>query len=96
MEGPLHKYCRYCIHCIAQDEKEGVCEEKNIMVKKTAVRDACGLFEFCEIDAFYCDRGTGNPEQAVYKPREKKEKQCRGQMTLENLEIQITDQEREV
>lgn len=86
MREPLHKYCRYCSHCIAQDGAEGVCEEKNTMVKKTAVRDACGSFEFNEIDAFYCDRGTGDPAQAVYKPREKKEKQCRGQMTLEHLE----------
>lgn len=30
----MKHYCRYCIHCIAQDETEAVCEELNIMIKK--------------------------------------------------------------
>ncbi len=60
-----------------------MCEETNTMVKKTAIRDACNIFDFNEIDAFYFDRGTCDPAQAVYKPREKKGKQCSGQLTLE-------------
>ncbi len=77
----MKHYCRYCIHCIAQDETEAVCEELNIMIKKTSVRDACQLFDFCEIDAFYICR-NGNPEECKYKPRITKKKQCDGQMTL--------------
>lgn len=30
----MKHYCKYCIHCIAQDETEAVCEELNIMIKK--------------------------------------------------------------
>lgn len=74
-------YCRYCIHCIAQNENEGVCEETNEMVKKTAIRNACKLFDFCEIDAFYFNR-SGNPEDAKYKTRIPKKKQCDGQISL--------------
>ncbi len=77
----MKHYCRYCIHCIAQDEDEAVCEERNIMVKKTSVRDACKLFDFCEIDAFYFNR-SDNPEDARYKPRTPRKKQCDGQITL--------------
>lgn len=77
----MKHYCRYCIHCIAQDEDEAVCEERNIMVKKTSVRDACKLFDFCEIDAFYFNR-SDNLEDAKYKPRMPRKKQCDGQMTL--------------
>ena len=62
-------YCRYCTHCIAQDENEAVCEEKNEMVKKTTIRNGCKSFDFCEIDA-------------RYHPREPKKKQCDGQMSL--------------
>lgn len=74
-------YCRYCTHCIAQDENEAVCEEKNEMVKKTTIRNGCKSFDFCEIDAFYFDR-SDNPEDARYHPREPKKKQCDGQMSL--------------
>lgn len=51
------------------------------MVKKTSVRDACKLFDFCEIDAFYFNR-SDNPEDARYKPRTPRKKQCDGQITL--------------
>lgn len=77
----MRHYCRYCIHCIAQDETEAVCEKLNIMIKKTSVRDACKLFDFCEIDAFYFNR-PGRPEDAKYKPRERKSQQCDGQISL--------------
>ncbi len=77
----MKQYCRYCSHCIAQDECEGVCEETNQIVKKTSVRNACTLFAFCEIDAFYFNRSS-NPEDAKYKPRIPKKKQCDGQMSL--------------
>ena len=66
--GDMEHYCRYCIHCIAQDETEAVCEELNIIVKKTSIRNACKSFDFCEIDAFYICRG-GTPENCRYKPR---------------------------
>lgn len=55
----MKHYCRYCIHCIAQDETEAVCEEHNIIIKKTSVREACKEFGFCEIDAFYIARKGG-------------------------------------
>ena len=61
----MKHYCRYCIHCIAQDETEAVCEELSIMIKKTSVRDACKLFDFCEVDAFYICRSE-NPEAVSY------------------------------
>ncbi len=77
----MKHYCRYCIHCIAQSEIEAVCEELNIIVKKASVRNACQLFDFCEIDAFYLCR-SGDPEKCKYKSRIPKQKQCKGQMTL--------------
>lgn len=77
----MKQYCRYCSHCIEQDEDIGVCEETNQMVKKTAVRNACKLFEFCEIDAFWADRAR-NPEDAKYTPRQPKKMQCEGQLSL--------------
>ena len=77
----MNHYCRYCTHCIAQDEEEGVCEETNRMVKKTSVRNGCILFVFCEIDAFYFTR-SDNPEDAKYRPRIPGKKQCDGQMSL--------------
>lgn len=79
----MKHYCRYCIHCIAQDETEAVCKELNIMIKKTSVRDACKLFDFCEIDAFYICRSE-NPEECKYKSRIPKKKQCDGQISLFN------------
>ena len=77
----MKQYCRYCLHCIAQDEVEGVCEKTNQMVKKTSIRNACSLFDFCEIDAFYFNR-SDNPEDAKYQPRVPKKTQCYGQMSL--------------
>ncbi len=81
MSGCKRQYCRYCIHCIAQDETEGVCEKTNQMVKKTSIRDGCRTFDFCEIDAFYFNR-SGNPEDGKYHPRVPKKKQCDGQLSL--------------
>ena len=77
----MNHYCRYCTHCIAQDEEEGVCEETNQIVKKRTVRNGCVLFDFCEIDAFYFNR-SGNPEDAKYRPSVPRKKQCDGQMSL--------------
>lgn len=74
-------YCRYCSHCIGEDGNIGYCEERNEMVKKTSVRNACTKFDFCETDAFYFDR-TDNPEDAKYKPREIRKKECDGQLSL--------------
>ena len=50
-------------------------------MKKTSVRNACTEFDFCETDAFYFDR-TDNPEDAKYKPREIRKKECDGQISL--------------
>lgn len=77
----MNHYCRYCSHCIAQDENEAVCEKNNEMVKKTTIRNGCKSFDFCEIDAFYFNR-SDNPEDAKYHPRNPKKKQCDGQMSL--------------
>lgn len=80
---PKNQYCRYCSHCIAQDEEYGVCEKspRSEMVKKTTIRNSCQDFDFCEIDAFYFNR-SDNPEDAKYRPREPKAKQCEGQLAL--------------
>lgn len=51
------------------------------MVKKKSIRNACTEFDFCEIDAFYFDR-SDNPDNAKYKPREIKQKECDGQLSL--------------
>lgn len=77
----MKHYCRYCSHCVGQDGGIGYCEEKNIMVSKTSIRNACKEFDFCEIDTFYFDR-SDNPEDAKYKPREIKSKECDGQLSL--------------
>ena len=77
----LKHYCRYCSHCAGQDGGIGYCEQQNEMVKKTSIRNACTDFDFCEIDAFYFDR-SDNPEDAKYKPREAKPKECDGQLSL--------------
>ncbi len=79
----MKHYCRYCIHCIAQDETEAVCEEHNIIIKKTSVREACKEFGFCEIDAFYIARKGGkNPEECKYHPRVPRKTQCDGQISI--------------
>ena len=77
----LKHYCKYCSHCIGQNESTGLCEKKNEMVKRTSIRNACTDFDFCETDAFYYNR-TDNPEEAKYKPREAKVKECDGQVSL--------------
>ncbi len=77
----MKHYCRYCLHCIRQDENIGLCEKKNEMIKRTSIRNACIYFDFCETDAFYYNR-TDNPEKAKYKPREVKSKECDGQLSL--------------
>jgi hypothetical protein len=77
----LKHYCRYCSHCVGQDGGIGWCEHRNEMVNKKSIRNACNDFDFCEIDAFYFDR-SDNPEDAKYKPREAKIKECDGQLSL--------------
>mgnify|MGYP006916346775 CR=1 FL=1 len=77
----MKHYCRYCLHCIGQGESTGLCEKKNEMVKRTSIRDACRDFDFYEIDAFYYNR-IDNPEDAKYRPRETKSKECDGQLSL--------------
>lgn len=58
----MKQYCRYCSHCIGLDEEHGYCEEKNKMIKKTSIKNACTSFAFCEVDAFYYNRAD-NPER---------------------------------
>lgn len=59
----------------------GICEEKNEVIKKTSIRNACPDFCFCEVDAFYYNRSE-NPEDARYKLREPKKKEWDGQVSL--------------
>lgn len=82
----MKHYCRYCSHCVGQDGGIGYCEQRNEMVNKKIVRNACNDFDFCEIDAFYFDR-SDNPEDAKYKPRNMKEKQLKGQISLFDMEV---------
>lgn len=77
----MKHYCRYCSHCVGQDGGIGYCEQRNEMVNKTSIKNACNDFDFCEIDAFYFDR-SDNPEDAKYKPREPKNKEYDGQLSL--------------
>lgn len=77
----MKHYCRYCSHCVGVDESLGWCEEHNVEVSKTSIRNACTGFDFCEINAFYYNR-SNNSEDAKYKPRVAKKKQCDGQLSL--------------
>lgn len=83
----MKHYCRYCSHCIGQDESIGLCEKKNETIKRTSIRNACIDFNFCETDAFYYNR-SDNPEDAKYKLREPKNKECVGQLSLFEDSIQ--------
>lgn len=48
----MKHYCRYCIHCIAQDETEAVCEELNIMIKKLPFGTLANCLIFAKLTLF--------------------------------------------
>lgn len=84
----MNQYCRYCSHfCIGNGN---YCEAKGTNPTDSYAKSVnhCKEFDFCEIDAYYAWR-TGDPDKAIYRPRgkykhrEKRMKQCDGQIKLD-------------
>lgn len=71
----MKQYCRYCANCTCEE----ICVIKNRSVNAKSV-NKCKEFEFCEMDALMSQDRDG--EIHCYRPREKREKECAGQLKL--------------
>jgi len=71
----MKQYCRYCSHCTC----ESICVIKNRSVNALSM-NKCKDFCFNEIDALMSEDKDGEIHR--YSPRIKKEKNCKGQMSL--------------
>ncbi len=73
----MKQYCRYCSHCHYGDAVYCDAKRKTMPESRAKSVNNCKDFDFNEIDVFYA--GDMNK---VYKPRELKQKQCDGQVSL--------------
>ena len=73
----IKQYCRYCCHCHCGDFVYCDIKGKSLTEKSAKTTNKCKDFLFNEIDVFY--EGDMNK---VYRPREPKQKQCDGQLSL--------------
>lgn len=70
----MNQYCRYCTDLVVADINYCAIKKKRVSDAAAKTVNHCKDFVFNPIDAFDLEKR--------YRPRQKKEKQCSGQMEL--------------